>query len=174
MAQNLHLHEMDEPVCVSKLWCLVAALVWCDGIFHIFCLVTKSEHSPSILPHRTNLHVTSREKKRFLLCLCLKSPGESTGAGSFILRDGELKSKEHQKGGAQPWMGLFGLRSGELCRYSGTREVLHTHTPVFVCSLPENNFIKLPTAWYLSEWVCVGFLEGHSVILMQLKNRNMG
>lgn len=169
MAQNLHLCKMDESVCVSKLWCL-----------HLFGVMASSVFSAWWPNLNTQFYLIEQtftshtENKIFLLCLCLRSCGKSLGAGSFILRDGELKSKKHQKEGAQAGMGVFGLRSAELCRYNGIREVFHSHIPVFLCSFLKNNFIKLPIAWYLSEWVCVGFLEGHGVILMQLKNHNMG
>lgn len=75
--------------------------------------------------------------------MCLKSQGKSLDAVIFILRDEELKARSIKK--REPSQG-WGF-----CKYSEAREVFHIHTPVFICSFPKNNFIKLPIAWYLSE-----------------------
>lgn len=151
--------------------------IWWLHLFGVMASSIFSVWSPNLNSHPQfylieQIFMSHAEKKRFLLCLCLKSCGKSLGAGPFILRDGELKSKKCQKGGVQP--GIRGSLGWGLGSFADIEGLGKCFIPLFVCSFPKGHFIKLPIAWHLSEWVHVGFLEGHGIILMQLKNHNMG
>lgn len=152
MAQNLHLCKMDESVCVSKHWCLHLFGVMASSIFSVWW---PNLNTQFYLIEQT---FTSHSEKKDFSYVC--AWGVVVNHWGQVLLSWEmenLKAKSIKKREPSQGCRFLGWALLNFADIMGLGKCF-THIYQFVCSFPKNNFIKLPLAGYLSEWVCAGFL----------------